>query len=378
MRRLGMVSLLLTLGLCGAGASAQGIPARVAALERQMAAVQSRFELWATTVDCAAGQTVSAALAASRRQQDAVVIRVRGVCVESVTLTRNDVTLVADAAGGTLRAPDGASTVLRVTGARVALDGLVIDGAAHADGLVASFGAAVASRDLRVIDTRFGVIVRAGAQAVLSGARVEKASLNGVSVDGDLVMDGAHVERCGGAGLRVEGRAELTNTFLEDNAHAGVTVYNRGSLTVWEGRFARNGHSGVAADLGSALLITRTEIVSNSGDAVQVTGGSAAELGAVRIEGSGRRGLYAAGGSSVRLTASAGSPLTIQANAGHGVEVVDTSLVRSSSTELAITGNGGWGVRCAPSPSLARVGGAINPATVFGNTAGQIDCPVLP
>jgi hypothetical protein len=99
---------------------------------------------------------------------------------------------------------------------------------------------------------------------------------------------------------------------------------------------------------------------------------------AASIEDNGAQGVVVGEGSVVRIADnSIAGPTTIRNNVGDGIFVSDTSTLHWPRVDVAVTGNGGWGVRCAPSPAVAMVTGNFTSATVSGNTAGQVGCPGL-
>jgi Tfp pilus assembly protein PilX len=376
---------------------AQGLPRRVDDLERRateaearLAAAESRLSALdarvaelagasaplSLSVDCPAGQTVTAALAGAADHLGPVTITVHGQCVESVIVSRDNVTLQGAVVGDGLTAPAGARHLLTLGAVRgIALRRLTLDGGGTARGLSASRGSAFVSFDLTVRNATFGVIVEAGGQGSLVRARVEDSSLNGVEADGTVAVQDSQIARNGGAGLRVEGRADVSGTELDGNG-GGVRVYLGGIVRMDGGSVTNSRNAGVAVELGSTALLIGTGISGSGFVGLQALGGSSVEVDAPTIiEDNGGTGVQVMDGSVVRLASSPGRPVTVRNNRGDGFFLDDTSTVQASS-ETLVTGNDRWGVFCSDPPAVTMVQG-FSAATVTGNGAGQIHCPGL-
>jgi parallel beta helix pectate lyase-like protein len=377
---------------------AQGLPGRVTDLERRAAEAEARLaaaegrltavearvaELagasapLALSVDCPAGQTVTAALAGAAGHLGPVTITIHGQCVESVTVSQDNVTLQGGVVGDGLTAPAGARNLLTLGAVRgIALRRLTLDGAGTARGLSASRGSAFVSFDLTVRNATFGVVVAAGGQGSLVRARVEDNSLNGVEAEGTLAVQDSQITRNSGAGLRVEGRADVSGTALDDNG-TGLRVYLGGIVVTDGGSVTNSRNTGVAVELGSTALLIGTGISGSGFVGLQALGGSSVEVDAPTIiENNGSTGVQVMDGSVVRLASSPGRPVTVRNNRGDGFFLDDTSTVQASS-ETLVSGNDRWGVFCSDPPAVAMVQGGFSAATVTGNGAGQIHCPGL-
>jgi hypothetical protein len=99
-----------------------------------------------------------------------------------------------------------------------------------------------------------------------------------------------------------------------------------------------------------------------------VTSGGLMELKTATIENNPGDGVVVNGGSNLNLTGG----VIIQGNSGNGISLNDTSVALFSEPNQIIN-NGGFGITCAPPPSVAQISGNIG--TVSGNTLGQINCP---
>jgi hypothetical protein len=382
------LSLGLALGasvLAAQNSWPQGIPRRVEELERQVGLLQAivaelagRSEPLAQTVDCGAGQTVGGALAAAANHVGPLVITVRGLCVESVMLTRDDVTLQGAADGDGLRAPSGVFLVLGVRNAarRVVLNRLTLDGNGAGTGLSVSRASDVAATDMTIRNSTTGVVVDQGGAGTFLRARIEDNSGNGIQADGLLRMFNSRVAGNARIGLLVHGRADVAGTLFEANGE-GVWAQGGAVLRMSGGAVTGNDGTGVRAWQSTAFVAVDA-ISGNGRDGVVSVVGSSVEVAAL-IEHNGGNGIVVGQGSVVRIADnSIAGPTTIRDNLRDGVFVSDTSTLDWPRTDLSVTGNGGWGVRCAPSPHVAMVTGSFfSAATVSGNAAGQLDCPGL-
>lgn len=172
------------------------------------------------TVDCVAGDTVADALALAFGTTGRVTITLSGVCTESVSISRDDVTLQGASPGDGLQAPLSDFTALTLDGARrIVLSHLTLAGGSV--GLVAQEGTAFRADDIHVHD------------ATDSGVMVAGAS------------------------------ARLENTTVEDNGGEGILAFNGARVTLVGGIVQKNGLLGVLVKGGSAALIERTDVLGN-------------------------------------------------------------------------------------------------------------------
>lgn len=265
-------------------------------------------------VDCAAGGSVGAALAGSPPVNKPVLIVVKGVCSEHVSVDRNDVTLVADANGGGLTGPDPATDVVRVTGARVTIEGLAISG-----GRTGIEGDA--AQGLRVLNVtvhntgRNGITYGMGSIGEISGATVQGVARDGVMVEGGSVF--------------------ILGSTVSGNARLGILVTNNGSARIGFDRsnqvsgntITGNGSTGVHVSFGATATLVANEITGN--------GAVPNPLGRFGV------GVFNA---SVSLVGSN----NISNNSGTGVMARSSSLLTADpsfgvSTTNTVNGNGGPG-----------------------------------
>lgn len=227
--------------LLAAPAAAQGVSQRVEDLEARVAALESAIQPRTLTVDCSAGQTVGAALE-SALAAPRLLIRIQGLCTESVRIRRDDLTLMGVFPGSGLVGADPAQPVLDITASsRVSLMDLALTGGRI--GLRLAAGAAV-------VGSRIAVSL-----ALQNGVEVEESRLR--LIESSVAANGAHgVAALGGASVR------LFDGVVENNAWDGVRV--RDTSIVGGGRLLKiqgNGGRGVFCDPEPAVA----QIVSGPG-----------------------------------------------------------------------------------------------------------------
>lgn len=352
------------------------------------------------TVDCAAGDTVAAALAAAP-PTGRYSITVKGTCTEAVRLDRDETTLRAFAPGDGLTAPAGAFSVLAVNDARrVDLDQLTLRGGQN--GLSVGRGATVSAHGLRVVDAaNTGVGIFQSASVQLNNPTVENAGHAGIqassggvaSIHGGAILNtdtfgigaqsGGDVSVGGGTVVRgtrfiglyaaFSGSIDVFSATIEANGTGAMA--NQGGAIHFNGAggivIRGNDHTGVAANNGGSVAVSAgTRVVNNRGGGVSAFNSAAIQVEGSFVQDNGGDGIVLSGASSAQIQNS-----TITGHARDGVLVADTSVAQFGfpSGNNTITGNGGWGVRCETSPSVALIRGGIG--NVSGNIAGQVSCP---
>lgn len=349
------------------------------------------------TVDCAAGQTVSQALA-DYAGATSLDIGIKGTCTETVRIARDDVRLHGVGSGAGIAAPSASSGALYVDGGRrVGLDALVISGGRW--GLSLFDGASVNASSLTFSGVGDqDVTVGGGSGLSLNGATVSgggegvsaqsggSVSVNGGTITGtssfavhaheggSIFLDGGVV--VSGAGFHAVvaqdgGSILLRSATVRDNGGFGVFAFQGGSVSVTRDTLVQgNRFAGVAANAGTAEV--DGHVTRNHGAGVDAFNGGHLTIqdGAV-VDANEGDGVQVAVGSTVALQGA-----TIANNTGNGIHLSGTSSASFGNGDDAITGNGLWGVFCDGPPSVAQVDerGASG-VTVGGNGSGQLDCP---
>lgn len=371
-------------------------------------------------VDCAAGGSVGAALADSPPVNKPVVIVVKGVCSEHVSVDRNDVTLVADANGGGLAGPDPATDVVRVTGARVTIEGLAISGGRT--GITGEGAPGLKVSNVTVHNTGRNGITYTASSGQIANTTVQSVARDGVFVEGSSVF--------------------ITGSTVSNNARLGIAVVNNGSARIGfdpdnqviGNTIAGNGSNGVHVSFGATSMLVGNQITGNGAtvpsplgrSGIAVYNASVSLVGSNNISGNSGAGIFLRSGSLLSADPSFGVPTTntvsgngdagspggvvgflgssllvrdmmISANNGPGLALVigttgqlfntqirdnvsipapnaagdgirlsfDSSLVVSSTSSA--TGNGNFGLSCSDSESSSTTGFLI----LSGNAAGD-------
>jgi hypothetical protein len=328
-------------------------------------------------VNWSAGDTIEKALQVASTTFEPAVITVSGVCNERVVIARDDVTLEASSAGAVL---DGAGLpgtdplVIVATAHRVVLSSLTLT-PGGITGLQLDPGSAVLATGLEITEASRGIVLRGGSQLTLSASTVLESKQSGISNEGGtLEMLGTTVAKGAETGVGVDGGSLLmSNCHVDDNDAWGVAVMSAGHATITGTSIDRNA-VGLLARMNAAVLVGMgTTVNSNRLQGIRVWDGSSVLLGiGSSVAGNSLSGVEVEGGSVL-----VPQQTTIKGNGSHGVEVRDTSLVKSTSGQFPkIYLNSGWGVWCEGTPGDARLGSPGFPAAaVFGNAGGQLSCP---
>src|SRR5262249_12780242 len=247
-------------------------------------------------VDCGKGDTIAKALQQGEERKPLVIV-VRGVCNEIVSIPRDDVTLQADpVTGGAVNGgppdPNGPN-VITISGRRVTIDGLTVTGGRN--GIQGEGASRLMVLNCVVQSGRTGVVFFQGSSG----------TVNNCTLDGNA-RDGVAIESAS---------ATVINSSMSNNGRLGVIVTDGGS-----------GRIGV----DNANLAGPNKINSNKSNGVQVTIGGTAFIGANDIIGNGtdpnaptgRFGIFI-----VNATADIIGANNIKNNANHGVFARNASIL---------------------------------------------------
>jgi Right handed beta helix region len=300
------------------------------------------------TVDCGNGETVAGALAQTNAHLGLVTINVRGVCTENIIVSRSPTRIRGLVPGAGITAAIPAQPVLQFGGIQPAghtlvMSDLTISGGSN--GLVADRAQRVQLTNVVIKNNQTGIRANHESFVSVSNSIIE---LNGFGID---AVNGAHVSILGGAiqnnnnyGLQLQGGAvaDVTGTLIKSNTNGGGGANSiRGAVGLYQ---------------GSTLRLNATHITQNSGN-----------------------GVFAVFGSTVWLS----NGTVIDQNGGNGVYLMDASVAGKFfvETDININNNGGYGIKCSPSPAVPQLYGFPNAGsaiTTTGNAAGTISCPAAP
>lgn len=379
------------------------------------------------TVNCNTGRTISSALATAPTSKP-LVITVIGVCTETVTISRDDVTVQGASPSSGINAPAPTATVLTLSGAhRIILQQLEIN--YGATGLVATLGSSFQANALVVSNQSFaGVAAIESSAGELDSSTVANSTGVGIGVEGGSLTMSGIIVRNNGVGIAAEGGSLVASNSAIQNSNLwgvsagaagaillqdstvqgsrsdGVIVFPGGSVGINGGTIEDNGGNGVHGN-GGAVTINGGVIKSNNigvvaghGSTVQIGGANITENQGSGVLGYNGGAVLIAGNTAIQSNNGDGLTLTIGASASiscnlqpfvcptiannaNGVSVHDTSIVSISSglsgpppSVPSIINNSKWGIFC-PAGIPGGIAGTVQ-ATVTGNGVGQNNCPV--
>lgn len=272
----------------------------------------------ATTVDCAAGGSINAALAAGFTQ-----ITVNGVCDENVRIATDNVSLSAGGPGAGI-APSGGDFAVSLSGAaNTAISGLALDGT-NASSYVVS---------LRFSDLILsGGSLTGGKAAGLYASNTSSVNVQGVAISGNdtamtiinnsyaNVTGGTRIEQTKFIGIIASRTSSVTfggGSAIDgvDNG-VGVGVAASGYFLMREGATIANVNGPGVEVRGAAFGVQEGSITGVTGDAVYALGSASVILDRATITGNGGRGVRLDGSSGGEyrgstITGNAGGPLSI-------------------------------------------------------------------
>jgi hypothetical protein len=329
----------------------------------------------AVLVDCAAGQTVNAALVESADRSGRLFIMIRGVCREGVYIARDDVELRGESPGDGLAAPGSNVNVLAVAGGqRIHLQQLTLDGGSY--GFLVSNGAAVSGEGVRITGASQGLCIWDGTVR-LSDSTIDANGTNVTVGAGYLLLSRSTISNATSIGAHVAGGSiDLDHATVEGNAVFGLGIM-QAHVGVTNSVFRNNGRLGIWLH-GGGLRIGDSVIADHTGHGIEASAATV-EVGGTTIEHNGWSGIQAMMGSRIIV----GAANVISDNAQHGIWLKDTSVVSGfDPAGTQITRNTRYGIFCDPAPAVAQIGphysgvGFILDTThAFGNSEGQISCP---
>lgn len=344
--------------------TASGVALSVTILVAGAAPARAQTPEKTIVVWCDRGDSIGAALEAEPAERR-LVVEVAGSCRETVTITRDDVTLRgSDAQGGALEGDPARDTVVVDGARRVTVEALTFTGGRN--GLVASGGATVTLRrtTLRGHAAPYSaVLARRGSQVIVEESLVADNPGSGISV-----ADGSS--------------ATLLSSRVLNNGFGGVPSFGivavRGGV-VWLGGgnqvsgntigiFVRGGHLRIGEGLAS-------DEIAGNGVGISATDNSVLDLrgapgGAVRtlVTGNTGNGVFVQMGTVLRLRS-----ITISGNGGHGIIAVYDAGIGffvPSPNYVTVTGNAGYGLFCGDAET--SVAGDLS--GVSGNGQGEVSC----
>ena len=346
------------------------------------------------TVDCSKGQTIAAALDRGDERKP-LVLTVQGTCNESVTISRDDVTLQGDPKlGGAVNGPAANASTINIIANRVTIDRLTVTGGGHGVSVHGAFNAVIRNSVIQN-NGQNGIFVLVG-HARIDGSTIQYAGSHGVSLQGGNVLlsnnliqynavAGVHLEQSStvnavgntvsyngsnGAELRTNSQGTFTANTINGNgtrpateagSRNGIHVrYSHASIADGN-NIAYNAVGGVAS-YASVVEVLNSAITGNVVNGLSATLGSSLSVTGSTISGNGATGVLVQLNSSIIIQGGA----MIQGNNGNGIELVRASTLQLSGQTTQATGNVGFGLECQdPESSVANfnlLNGTVSPA----------------
>ena len=306
---------------------------RVRQLEAEVAALQATHFPIEVSVDCAAGNTIGAALADHADGEGLLTIRVAGVCAEAVVIDRSNVTLQGQT-GAAVQVSSPTNFAITV--------GANVDHVIVSDLTVTGSGTA-------------GILVHQGAHALARNVVVHTAGSGVMALDNGVLNVAGSTLRNNAQGAYASrgGIVSLSSSFVENNTvgalafKAGVVIFTSRApdISASTGSIVRNNVNGAVARSGGFLEFADTVVENNTANGIVADSGGVVHLFANL------------GGGGNRISGNVNLGLVFSKN---------TSLVVQDLTNV-ITANG-RGISCNPAASYLVPPGF----TVTGNLNGDI------
>lgn len=278
------------------------------------------------TVDCAAGESISAVVDAYRYATAPLTINITGVCDEVVVVRGNDVTL------------RGAS----------------VDAGIHSDSpdygnITASQGSGVTVEGLTLTGGGPGFLGARNSQSTLSNMNISQAESGVVALDGSMIeVIGSTIHNNVNGIVAIRGGVlAISSSLIEFNTNAVVSTFSsvvnlRNTApdgTPTDGVTLRNNNIGVVVQMGSTATITNALIEA------------------------GNIGVFAQTQGAVQL-----SSTVLRDNVTAGVFARrNTSLSFQANNDIT---NNGFGIFCSPDTAYLLIGGG--PGSVINNINADI------
>lgn len=367
-------------------------------------------------VNCTRGETIAKALTQGDERKPLVVV-VNGVCNESVSVSRDDVTLRGES-GAAINGPDPEVDTLTVMANRVTIQEISIGGGRN--GITGIGAAALVVRDTTVQSTgRTGIIYSNGSSGVIDRCRVRLNPRDGVVVEtasaaiinSDIsqnIRGGIFVGIGGAARIGLDPRNQGAGNTISQNGGTGVTVVDGGQALMGMNEINGNGTDpattagrfGIFVRAGSVDLAGGNTISGHPLQGILVfnspvlIGNNAVGISSVNtITGNGTAaptgGIFATLGSALTIrdaviSNNSGPGLalslrsqgqlfssTIQNNSSDGIRLMLGSALLPSTPTSTVSNNTGVGVQCFDAESSV-VNTFVPFMSIFGNGGGDV------
>jgi parallel beta-helix repeat protein len=387
-------------GLLAASLASLGVSTAIAAKSKSV------------TVDCTRGETIANALTGGNEGKPLLVV-VKGVCNESVSISRDDVTLQGES-GAAINGPDPAVDTLTVRAHRVTVEDIAIGGGRN--GITGLGAAQLTVRRTTVQSGRNGVVYASGSSGTIDDCTIQSNARDGVAVDAasatiinstisNNTRNGVLVTIGGAARIGVDNRNGAAGNFIRQNGSTGIVISSGGYALIAMNEITGNGVDPTLPRQGISVIEARADLAGGntiSGHAAQglFTRASAVQVGGPALgfstvntfsgNGSlGVGGIFAFLGSSITVrdavisnnpsfglgvsTRSQGQIFssTIQNNSSDGIRLVFGSALLPLTPGSTVSGNAGWGIQCSD-PESSVVNTSPPFITFSANGAGDV------
>lgn len=241
-----------------------------------LAAGDDGFAQTTRPVDCSAGETIAAAVAAAKPGD---TVAVRGVCKESVLIPAEATRITLDGRGSaTISHPTGTTTpgpaahVVYIRGRGITVSGFRIHGGV--DGIHLSGPAhAVVNNNVISGNRGRGVHVDKGSVAQVYDNVIEKNDGGGIHITESSMAR---------IGFLIPPQPQLQPNQISNNGSYGILVERGSTARIVGNRIEANAGAGVMVDRSSEADVAANTIGGNSGDAVVVTRNSGVNFSSER------------------------------------------------------------------------------------------------
>ena len=241
-----------------------------------LAAVDDGFAQTTRPVDCSAGETIAAAVAAAKPGD---TVAVRGVCKESVMIPAEATRITLDGRGtATISHPSGTTTpgpaahVVYIRGRGITVSGFRIHGGV--DGIHLSGPAHAVVNDNVISGNKGrGVHVDKGSVAQIYDNVIEKNDGGGIHITESSMAR---------IGFLIPPQPQLQPNQIRNNGKYGILVERGSTARIVGNRIEANDGAGVIVDRSSEADVAANTIGGNAGDAVLVTRNSGVSFSSER------------------------------------------------------------------------------------------------
>jgi len=266
-------------------------------------------------VDCGKGDTIAKALKQGEEGKPLVIV-VRGVCNEIVSIPRDDVTLQADpVTGGSVNGgppdPNGPN-VITITGRQVTIDGLSVTGGRN--GIQGEGASRLTILNCTVHSGRTGIVFFQGASGTVDNCTLQGNPRDGLAIESaSATVINSTITQNGGGQQGIGGRGILVTNA--GGARIGIT--NRGVFG--PNTISGNISDGIGITIGASAFVGGNTISANGRFGVSVVSGASADLvGGNMITNNGQTGVLSQASQTLIGDSAFGAPTTVNTISSNG------------------------------------------------------------